>query len=97
MIRCIPVDGSAPFEVEDDAVVSLQNARRMRGETVIFTEQIKAGELAQGPPNIVLVGDVRARMESWRERAERLEKELEALRHQNALDIMDWRRESEHG
>jgi hypothetical protein len=40
---------------------------------------------------------VGCRIESWRERAERLEKELEALRRQNALDAIDKRRESERG
>jgi hypothetical protein len=43
-----------------------------------------------------MVGDVLCRIESWRERAERLEKELAGLRHKIALDAMDKRREYEH-
>lgn len=80
MIRCIPVDGSAPFEVP--------NQYRYDGTLL----ELCLDELSQAWINERL-----CRIESWRERAERLEKELEALRRQNALDAIDKRRESEHG
>jgi hypothetical protein len=87
MIRCIPVDGSEAFEVENDSrAMWLFESRRfddLASELYSYVE--------------VDVGEVRCRIESWRERAERLEKELEALRCQNALDAIDKRRESEHG
>lgn len=80
MIRCIPVDGSEAFEVENDY--------RCNGDTLAGC----LDELSQAWVNARL-----CRLESWRERAERLEKELGELRQDIALDAMLKRRESEHG
>jgi hypothetical protein len=89
MIRCIPVDGSAPFEVH--CITNIFGCASTVGELAYAQEQRTALVYA---PSRQWVG---CRIESWRERAERLEKELEALRRQNALDAIDKRRESEHG
>jgi len=89
MIRCIPVDGSAPFEVEDSWAPFDENTKHHA--------RVYAVAQAENGGQRMIVNGVACRIESWRERAERLEKEIEALRRQNALDAIDKRRESEHG
>ena len=96
MIRCIPVDGSAPFEVESGTL-----ARRTRRGGYPYGKLIAACDLAcawfEDRRRVAVVRDQLVSIESWRERAERLEKELAGLRHRIALDAMDKRRESERG
>ena len=93
MIRCIPVDGSEPFDVENDTALD-----RYSGFDLIIRRAARIADVDSkdiwrprygGPPVPCLV-------ESWRERAERLEKELAELRQNTALDAMDKRREYEH-
>ncbi len=74
MIRCYPVDGTSPFEVENDAFVD----RFDGGEHIIST----ASAIASWAPNVALRWTPRSqgrpvvcRIESWRERAERLKME----------------------
>jgi hypothetical protein len=94
MIRCIPVDGSVPFEVENDTRVSTVHGGVNSTPFGLTWAIVDDYEEDRVP---CMVGDVLCRIESWRERAERLEKELAELRRQSALDAMDKRRESEHG
>lgn len=97
MIRCIPVDGSEPFEVE--------NAHRLKHELPDGVWMyLAASDVIDTNRAIIYrwiaVDDDQqrvCRIESWRERAERLEKELAALRAKIASDAMDERRLSGHG
>ena len=66
MIRCYPVDGSEPFEVENKTNVYWS------GEFIGFAQEIAADP----PDDAVNIHRCLCRVESWRERAERLEKEL---------------------
>lgn len=88
MIRCIPVDGSEAFEVENDA---------MAYDCAQTVAAIASGE-GRNPRDVVRADRhiVFCRIESWRERAERLEKELAELRRKIVLDAIDARREYEH-
>lgn len=148
MIRCIPVDGSAPFDVASETecasyrgdpimgvgfwcawepsnvTAAILDERINDSRTLLFTIDDDAGcafsrydvgtvaawhvgaarkdRMVDGPgPLMALVPHgakwLACRIESWRERAERLEKELAGLRHRIALDAMDKRRESERG
>lgn len=90
MIRCIPVDGSEPFEVDNDLMISYTHPAWGPCE-----EWLR--KVAMTPHTVLPVRGISCRIESWRERAERLEKELAGLRHRIALDAMDKRRESERG
>ena len=76
MIRCIPVDGSEPFEVEDLWAPFDENAKHhARVYAVAQSENGGQHMIVNGTP---------CRIESWRERAERLEKERDEL----ARDIL---------
>ena len=95
MIRCIPVDGSEPFEVENDAALDRFTARD--DHIILRAERIAdIGSADEWTPRFS-ERTIACRIESWRERAERLEKELGELRQKIALDAMLKRRESEHG
>ena len=72
MIRCYPVDGSAPFEVADHGGATLRLPK------IGYTRIIgcsAAAELPDADERVLEVGGVLCRIESWRERAERLETE----------------------
>jgi hypothetical protein len=88
MIRCIPIDGSAPFEVENRACIY---GSGVAVEILSYSVDARQGMVSNHSGKWV-----DCRIESWRERAERLEKELAGLRHKIALDAMDKRREYEH-
>ena len=97
MIRCIPVDGSEPFEVED-----LERVLRCNHSGQSYCYHQFAWHIAlRGVPTSrrshYTVRGIHCLIESWRERAERLETELAALRAKMASDAMDERRLSEHG
>ena len=95
MIRCIPVDGSAPFEVENDCVLDRFTPRD--DHVILRAARIAdIGSADEWTPRFTS-RPVACHLESWRERAERLEKELGELRQKIALDAMLKRRESEHG
>lgn len=73
MIRLIPLDGSGPFEVPNDALLDRFTYRRdhliLKAEEVADSGNTGAWmPRAHGRP-------VECRIESWRERAERLERE----------------------
>jgi len=86
MIRCIPIDGSAPFEVENDTLV----AESDECQDPVWTHAIWE------PRVVVYVNGVPCKVELWRERAERLDDELADLRRKIALDAIDARLEYEH-
>ena len=82
MIRCIPVDGSEPFDVgEHDLFERIEN-----GERVIDHADRLAGHGTTFHWTPGFVGRrVECRIESWRERAERLEQELAISKAETAL------------
>jgi hypothetical protein len=87
MIRCIPVDGSAPFEVENDTRIVCPTP-----------DIIVAADFARDGGNVHLIHDaqyVSVRLESWRERAWRVERELDIVRL--ARNWSEAQRSYEHG
>lgn len=106
MIRCYPLDGSGPFEVENETPCDACYLNEVR---FVCWYPTTIGIQALGSNNVVLLGKREVRVESWRERAERLETELAALHSaaltaygqtvalDQALDAIEKRRESEHG
>ncbi len=66
MIRCYPIDGSEPFEVEND---SKDSRNQFTLDEHAETSGNHCGVIRDG-------ASVFCRIESWRERAERLEREL---------------------
>jgi hypothetical protein len=71
MIRCIPVDGSPAFEVENDvSAVGVICSYRV--------DKLADPERGDGEDHSYLVDGKECRIESWRERAERLDAALDA-------------------
>lgn len=64
MIRCIPIDGSAPFEVENDSWTSYIDPAWGHCDERI-------ARIANSSGSVVPVNGNSCRIESWRERAER--------------------------
>ena len=85
MIRCIPIDGSAPFEVENGARLKheLPNGVWMylAASDVIDTNRAIIYRWIAVDDDQQRV----CRIESWRERAERLEQELAISKAETAL------------
>lgn len=84
MIRCIPVDGSPPFEVEDAICEAsyVSHEEPDRGLLRWYTTTVSTSAL--GPNNVVKVDGRACRIESWRERAERFEQALREIAEQDA-------------
>lgn len=100
MIRCIPVDGSDPFEIDEltpcNFLLSIAaTARRPAskkwslGEVAIGTQCHGVGGVLRLQPSGIEVS-----VESWRERAIRLEKELTISRAEVHY-LEDWISESD--
>lgn len=95
MIRCIPVDGSEAFEIRDTSTLDRWDGpSHIVDYADVIATHAEARAFAWTPRHDGR--DVACHLESWRERAERLEKELAELRRKIALDAMDKRREHEH-
>lgn len=105
MIRCIPVDGSEPFDVPDnEAVVRCtktgtpdKSGFGHEAPAIVWAGYDNDSKWAHRSR---LVRGRLCRIESWRERADRLEKELAAardeLREYHNAELLE-RRMSQHG
>lgn len=95
MIRCIPVDGGEPFEVDDltpcNFLLSITATARRPASKKWSLGEVAVGTQCHGVGGILRLqpSGIEVSVESWRERAIRLEKEL-AISRAEVHYLEDW-------
>ncbi len=84
MIRCIPVDGSPPFEVENDEPLERWHEDGTREQAL--ARDVASSSSPNGWEQVLSTNPQSEllRIESWRERAERFEGALREIAEQDA-------------